>query len=100
MTAYTAHTIADAYTCFLPALPDEVIIGGGGAKNPVLLQMLAELLAPIPVRTHEDVGMNSDNKEAVAFAVLANETLLGNPSNLPSVTGASRPAVLGKVTLP
>ena len=92
--------MTDAYTRFLPSLPDEVIIGGGGAKNPVLMQMLAELLAPIPVLTHDDLGMNSDSKEAVAFAVLANETLMGNPSNLPSVTGASRPAVLGKVTLP
>ena len=100
MTAYTAQTITDAYQRFLPAMPDEVIIGGGGAKNPTLMKMLAELLAPVPVRTHEDVGMNSDSKEAVAFAVLANETLLGKPSNLPSVTGASRPAVLGKVTLP
>jgi anhydro-N-acetylmuramic acid kinase len=65
----------------------------------VLLTMLRRRLAPVPVLTHEEVGMNGDAKEAVAFAVLANETLLGNPSNLVSVTGASRPAVLGKFTL-
>ncbi|WP_395141543.1 anhydro-N-acetylmuramic acid kinase [Armatimonas sp.] len=50
--------------------------------------------------THTDVGMNGDAKEALAFCVLANETLLGNPANLPSVTGATRPVTLGSVTLP
>lgn len=100
LTAFTALSIVDAYERFLPDMPDEVIIGGGGARNPTLMAMLAEKLRPIPVRTHEDVGINSDAKEAIAFAVLANETLLGNPSNLPSVTGASRPVTLGKITLP
>jgi anhydro-N-acetylmuramic acid kinase len=100
MTAFTALSIADAYERFLPAMPGEVIVGGGGARNPVLMRMLAEKLAPIPVRTADAVGINSDSKEALAFAVLANETMLGNPSNLPSVTGASRPVILGSVTLP
>lgn len=100
LTAFTALSIADAYGRFLPRMPDEVIVGGGGARNPTLMRLLAEKLHPIPVLTHEEVGMNSDSKEAVAFAVLANDTLLGNPSNLPSVTGADRPAVLGKITPP
>ena len=100
LTAFTAVTIADAYRRFLPALPDEVIIGGGGARNPTLLRLLAAQLAPIPILIHEDIGLNSDAKEALAFCVLANETLLGNPSNLPSVTGATRPVLQGKVTLP
>ena len=100
LTVYTAQTIADAYTRFLPRMPDEVIVGGGGAKNPVLMKLLRELLSPIPVLTHEDLGMNSDSKEAVAFAVLANETLQGIAANLPSVTGAKRPTILGKITLP
>jgi anhydro-N-acetylmuramic acid kinase len=100
LTAFTAYSIADAYRRHLSQMPDEIIIGGGGARNPTLMRLLAEKIAPIPVLTHEDVGMNSDSKEAVAFAVLANETMLGNPSNLPSVTGATRPVVLGKVTLP
>ena len=100
LTAFTAATIADAYRTFLPSFPDEVILGGGGARNPLLVEMLRARLAPARVLTHEAVGLNGDAKEAVAFAVLANETLLGNPSNLPSVTGASRPAVLGKLTLP
>jgi anhydro-N-acetylmuramic acid kinase len=66
----------------------------------LLREMLQARLAPARVLTHEDVGMNGDAKEAIAFAVLANETMLGNPANLPSVTGASRAVVLGKLTLP
>jgi len=100
LTAFTVHSIVDAYDRFLPSLPDEVIVGGGGSRNPVLLRLLRENLAPIPVRTHEDIGINSDAKEAIAFAVLANETLLGNPANLPSVTGADRAVSLGKITFP
>jgi anhydro-N-acetylmuramic acid kinase len=100
LTAFTAHSIADAYERFLPTLPDEVIVGGGGARNPVLMQMLQERLSPIPVLTHENIGIDSDAKEAIAFALMANETMLGNPANLPSVTGAARPVLLGKLTLP
>lgn len=100
LTAFTAYSIADAYERHLPRMPDVIILGGGGARNPILRQLLANKVAPVPVLVHEDLGINSDSKEAVAFAILANETLQGNPSNLPSVTGASRPAVLGKITLP
>jgi len=100
LTEFTAASIADAYRRFLPAMPDEVIIGGGGARNPVLMRLLSDYLAPIPVRNHEELGINSDSKEAIAFALLGNETMLGNPSNLPSVTGAGRHMVLGKITLP
>ena len=100
LTAFTAYSITDAYKRFLPRMPDEVVVGGGGTQNPTLMAMLRERLAPIPVLTHEDVGINSAAKEAIAFAVLGNETMLGNPSNLPSVTGASRPVVLGTLTLP
>lgn len=100
LTAFTAYSIFEAYRSFLPAMPDEVIIGGGGARNPTLMRMLAENFAPIPVITHEDIGIDSEGKEALAFAVLANETLLGNPANLPSVTGASKLVILGKLTLP
>jgi anhydro-N-acetylmuramic acid kinase len=100
LTAFTAFSIVDAYQRFLPAMPDEVIVGGGGTRNPTLMRMLSERLSPIPVLTHEDVGINSDAKEAIAFAILANETMLGNPSNLPSVTGAKRPVIQGKIALP
>jgi anhydro-N-acetylmuramic acid kinase len=100
LTHFTAETIADSYSRYFPRMPDDVIVGGGGARNPMLMKMLRERLAPIPALVHEDVGMNGDAKEALAFAILANETMLGHPSNLPSVTGASRPVLLGKITLP
>jgi anhydro-N-acetylmuramic acid kinase len=100
LTEFTAHSIADAYERFLPTPPEEVIVGGGGARNPFLMSRVAARLPEASVKTHEAVGLDGDAKEAVAFALLANETLLGRPSNLPSVTGASRAVVLGSVTFP
>ena len=97
VTAFTAASIADSYRRFLPDMPDEVIVGGGGANNPVLMQMLRDELSPIPVLRQEDLGYSSDAKEAVAFAVIAYETLHGRPGNLPSCTFARHPAVLGKI---
>jgi anhydro-N-acetylmuramic acid kinase len=100
LAAFTAFSIADAYERYLPKMPDEVIVGGGGGRNPTLLKILREKLSTIPILTHEEMGINGDMKEAVAFALLANETMLGNPANLPSVTGAAHPVLLGKLTLP
>ena len=100
LTWFTALSIQDAYERHLPQMPDEVIVGGGGARNPALMTFLRRKLDPIPVLTHEDIGMSGAAKEALAFCVLANETLLGNPANLPSVTGAARAVTLGSVTLP
>lgn len=94
-TAFTASSIADAYRRFLGPV-DEVIVGGGGARNPVLLQMLARALPQARVMTHEAVGMNSDAKEAIAFALLANDAILGLPTNVPGATGG-HPVILGKV---
>lgn len=94
-TAFTARSIADSYRRFLGPV-DEVMVGGGGARNPVLMRMLAEALPDSRVMTHEAVGINSDAKEAIAFAVLANDCVLGLTTNVPGATGG-RPAVLGKV---
>ncbi|OIO96552.1 MAG: hypothetical protein AUK03_03800 [Anaerolineae bacterium CG2_30_64_16] len=98
LTAFTAASIADAYRRFLPHMPDEVIRGGGGASNPTLVAMLCERLAPATITSHEAVGLSSDAKEAVAFAVLAYETIHGRPGNLPRCTGAGQRVVLGKIT--
>ncbi len=98
LTALTARSIAEAYRRFLPGPVAEVIVGGGGARNPALMTMLREALAPVPVRTHEELGLNSDAKEAIAFAVLAYEAWHGRPGNLPAVTGARRPVILGQIT--
>jgi anhydro-N-acetylmuramic acid kinase len=104
-TALTARSITDAVERFL--LPRsgqnifcEMILSGGGAKNATLLAMLAARLAPlgIQLRLSDEFGFPSAAKEAVAFAVLAYETWHRRPSNLPSATGAKRPAILGKIT--
>jgi anhydro-N-acetylmuramic acid kinase len=97
-TAFTAHSIADQYGRFLPGQPDEVYVNGGGARNPLLMRMLADALDGPTVRTTDELGVNADAKEAMAFALMAHDSLAGLPTNIPGATGASRPVVLGKLT--
>jgi anhydro-N-acetylmuramic acid kinase len=97
LTRFVAEAIARSYRESLPAPPDEVYVSGGGALNPVLMGHLAELLAPVSVATSASLGVDPEAKEAIAFAVLANETVFGHPGNVPSVTGAAGPRVLGKI---
>jgi anhydro-N-acetylmuramic acid kinase len=97
LTRFVAEAIVRSYKELLPAPPHEVYVSGGGALNPTLMGHLAQLLAPIPVATSASLGVDPEAKEAIAFAVLANETLFGHPGNVPSVTGASGPRVLGKL---
>jgi anhydro-N-acetylmuramic acid kinase len=59
--------------------------------------LLRTLFAPIPVRLSDEFGIPADAKEAIGFAILANETISGNPSNVPAATGASHPVILGKI---
>jgi anhydro-N-acetylmuramic acid kinase len=103
-TAFTAETIADAYRRFVfPRLTAaelarvQIILGGGGAKNPTLRRLLAERVPHAELRTHEDFGIPDSAKEALAFAVLAHATLHGQPSNVIGSTGARRAVVLGKI---
>lgn len=103
-TAFTAESIADAYRRFVfprikpTLLPElQIILGGGGAKNPTLVRMLLERIGVGQLCAHEDFGMDSSAKEPLAFAIMAHETLLGQSSNVPSVTGARRAVVLGKI---
>ncbi len=102
VVCFTAESIVRAYRDFIfPRYrPGEIIVSGGGVHNRTLMARLRELFAPIPVRTLEDLGLSSDAKEAVAFAILANETIAGNAGNVPSATGALRPVVLGKIVPP
>ena len=97
-TAFTARTIADAYADWLPALPDEVLVSGGGRRNPALMGMLADYLAPVPVIPVDALGYNGDAKEAMAFALLAHDGLAGLPTNVPGATGANRGVTLGALT--
>ena len=98
LTALTATNIADAYRRFAPVPIQEVVLGGGGRRNPVIVSMLRQLLSPAAVMTHEDIGMDSDFKEALVFAVLAYETWHGRPAALPALTGARQASVLGSIT--
>ncbi|MEN8128148.1 MAG: anhydro-N-acetylmuramic acid kinase [Planctomycetota bacterium] len=96
-TALTAETIAQSYRRFLPKMPDQMILCGGGAKNHCLVKMLAERLNDTKLMTTNDFGIDSDAKEAASFAILAWSTIKGLANNIPSATGASRPVVLGKI---
>lgn len=99
-TRYTASSMAFNYRKYLfPRCPaQEVILGGGGAHNDTLRRDIAMLLPECVILTQEDLGWSSDAKEAVAFAVLAYETMHGRPGNVPSATGAKRPVILGSIT--
>lgn len=97
LTALTSYSIADAYRNFAPAMPQEIILGGGGSHNPALVAQLDELL-PASVINHEAVGLDSDFKEALVFAVLAYETWHDRVGSLPSQTGARHASVLGQIT--
>ncbi len=99
LTRFTALAISRSYQELLPARPDEIYICGGGAANPTLMAHITELCAPTPVYDLSALGVDPKAKEALAFAVLANETLFGRPGNVPSVTGAAGPRVLGKLTV-
>ena len=101
-TALTPYSIYQAYARFLrERCPLDVLIAaGGGTHNRFLMRTLAETFAPIPVRTLEDYGFDADAKEALCFAILAHETMNGQPTSLPSVTGAERAALLGKICVP
>lgn len=102
-TALTARSIAGAIGRFVMkrrASYGEIVVSGGGANNPTLLAMLANELRPlgVSVRLSDEFGLPSAAKEAAAFALLAYETWHRRPSNLPSATGAKRPAILGKIS--
>ena len=97
LTAFTAASIADAYRRFLPGAVNEVILCGGGARNPVLVRMLQERLPAARVRIMDELGFNADAKEAVSFAILAWATARGLPGNVCGATGAKRAVVLGKI---
>jgi anhydro-N-acetylmuramic acid kinase len=101
-TAFTVRSIADAVQRFVlrRARFAEMVVSGGGAKNPTLMGMLANELSTLGValRTSDEFGIPAEAKEAVAFALMAYETWHRRPSNVPSATGAKRSAVLGKIS--
>jgi anhydro-N-acetylmuramic acid kinase len=110
-TALTARSIAGAIQRFvLPRFKvqgrtgrqreRQLIVSGGGARNPTLMAMLRDEIAPMGIGLHfsDEFGIPAEAKEAVAFALLAHETWHRRPGNLPSATGAKRPVILGKIS--
>ncbi|MBW4686419.1 MAG: anhydro-N-acetylmuramic acid kinase [Komarekiella atlantica HA4396-MV6] len=97
LTELTAASIAHSYQSFLLQMPQRVLLCGGGSRNLYLKQRLQLLLPSVPVLTTDEVGLNADFKEAIAFAVLAYWRSLGIPGNLPTATGASQEVLLGEI---
>jgi anhydro-N-acetylmuramic acid kinase len=96
--ALTARSVADAFRRFIPEPVGEVLVSGGGAENPALLDALAQSLGSIKVRRFAEVYFDGEAKEAVAFALLGHRFLQGKPGNVVTVTGARGPRILGKLT--
>ncbi len=97
-TEFTVYAIYKNYEMFVkPEVEiDEVIVSGGGANNKFMISLLSRYFN-VPIRLSDDYGLPADIKEAVCFAVLANETVSGNPANIKSVTGARDRTILGGV---
>jgi anhydro-N-acetylmuramic acid kinase len=102
MTEFTTAAVHENFERFLSSKGklDELYVSGGGAHNRFMMGSLKRHFAGTDVKNAETLGISSDAKEAICFAVLANETISGNPTNLPQVTGASRATLLGKICLP
>ena len=101
-TLLTAASVYQAYARYVrpEQSVDVLVVSGGGLHNETLMEMLRNAFSPIPVRSAAAYGLDADAKEALCFAVLAHETVNGTPTNLPSVTGASAPTLLGSVSVP
>jgi anhydro-N-acetylmuramic acid kinase len=99
-TIFAALSIVDALNRFV--LPKhkilQLIVSGGGAKNPLILAQLSAALPKIEVLPSSELNVPTEAKEAFAFALMAYETFHQRPSNLPSATGAKGPAILGKIS--
>jgi len=100
ITLFTALSVVDALHRFVLPTVDihQLIVSGGGAHNPLIMAQLAAALAPIEVLPCSQLGIPEDAKEAYAFALLAYENWQLRPGNLPNATGATRPAILGKIS--
>ena len=100
LTAFTVQSIAEGIRRFCPGKFAKLWVGGGGVHNPLIMAGLQHALPDIAVKSLAELGVHPDAREALSFAVLANETLMGRTGNIPAVTRAQRPVVLGKIALP
>jgi anhydro-N-acetylmuramic acid kinase len=99
-TALTARTMAAGYDRFVRPDLGDVVLSGGGARNPTLVRMIRAALPLRTVRTFDELFFDGEAKEAVAFAYIALQHLRGLPGNVPAATGAAGPRILGTRTLP
>jgi anhydro-N-acetylmuramic acid kinase len=99
VSKYTAYTIWEASKKYLQSDIETLYVGGGGSHNKFLMKSLSEYFNKTEVVKSGEFGIDEDFKEAICFAILANELIRGNATNLPGVTGASKPAFLGKICL-
>ncbi len=97
----TAESVWASYERFVAAdrPPHELVVSGGGARNSFIMDSLSRKFEDVTVRTVDEFGIASEAKEAVCFAVLANETVSGNSNNVPKATGASEATIMGKICL-
>ena len=102
LTAFTVESISHYYTDFVVGNSplDILYVSGGGAQNPLMMEGLAKKFNPIPVVDIAEKGLSGDAKEAIGFAILANEAVHGNFANVPNATGAMCRKVLGKFVCP
>lgn len=98
-TEYTALCVQRSVELFSSVPIDQLIVSGGGSHNMTLVRAIGRLLPSVEVLTQEGLGHNSDSKEAVAFAILANEAVCGRENTLVKATGASHAVVMGKIIL-
>lgn len=99
VTGFTAKSIAESYHRFILNKHhlSEIILCGGGAKNPAIIKMIKNHMKPIKVNTSDRYGFPPEAIEAIAFAILGYAAVIGIPSNLPQVTGAGKKVVMGKI---
>jgi len=98
-SAFTTLAVYDGYVRFIRrwVKMDELFVSGGGAQNIHMMDLLRRLFDGVRIETVESLGISAEAKEAICFALLANEAIAGNPANVPGATGAKRGTVLGKI---
>ncbi len=102
ITEFTALSIYESYLKFIRPKTkiQELIVSGGGVHNFYVMNALKRYFDSVEIRTTDEMNISSDAKEAICFALLANETITGNPGNIPGATGAKKQTILGTICLP
>jgi len=98
LVAFTAAAVAQAMDVHLPPASGalRVLVGGGGARNPAVMEALGQVLPAVGVERFDAAGVPADAAEAMAFSLMGRNAILGLPNHLPRCTGARRAAVLGE----